>query len=317
MKPVKLFGKQWAFDGFLPGEQRGSLEGFSVEQELLTITTPYQTLSVVENEEYGRILFLNGFLQLAQMGEEVYHEMLVHPALLSHPRPERVLIIGGGDGGVLREVLKHPVQNVVLVEIDKKVIEVSKKYFPALSQGAFEDPRAAIVIGDGKEVLGLHERSFDCVILDSNDPDGEMAGELFSSAFFEKVKRALKQDGIFIAQTGYLGDAFGKTARENMKQVFSAVWMHRAFVRYYRANEHSFSLASMRQKYQKVALKTLERRFQKRNLATHYYSPAMHIASGILPTAFKREIEEGEKKMTSWAFFLRSLGTKLKATSRK
>jgi len=283
MKTISLFGKRWVFEKFLPGEKLGSLVGFSVQRELLNIKTPYQTLSVIENVQYGKMLFLNGFLQLAEEGEEVYHEMLVHPALMVHPKPERVLIIGGGDGGALREVLKYNIKEVTLVEIDKEVVEVSKQYFPSLCEVAFKDSRATIVIGDGKDFLLQHENSFDCIILDSNDPDGEMATGLFGEDFFQLVKRVLRKGGIFSAQTGFINDPFRKEAQENMKKVFPVFWMHRAFVRYLPTDEHSFSFGATEKKYEKITLLQLQARFQKRGLQTSYYSPEIHFASTVFP----------------------------------
>lgn len=296
MGKVRLLGKEWIFEKFLPGEKQGSLVGFSVEKELLSMKTSYQTLSVIENVEYGRMLFLNGFLQLAEDGEEVYHEMLVHPALMVHPKPERVLIIGGGDGGALREVLKHNIKEVTLVEIDKEVVKACKQYFPSLCEAAFKDSKATIVIGDGKDFLLGHENSFDCVILDSNDPDGEMAAGLFGEDFFQLVRRVLRKGGIFSAQTGFITDPFRKEAQENMKKVFPVFWMHRAFVRYFPTDEHSFSLGSQEKKYQRISAKTLEKRFTKRGIKTKYYSPEIHVVSSTLPPALKHEVEKEKKK---------------------
>ena len=127
MKSIFLFGKKWIFEGYLPGSPKISLEGFAVEKSLYKKKSKYQVIEIFDTEGFGRMFFLDGLVQLSTKYEAVYHEMLVHPAMLSHSNPQTVLIIGGGDGGTLRETLKHPVKEVFLVEIDTEVIEVSKK----------------------------------------------------------------------------------------------------------------------------------------------------------------------------------------------
>ncbi|MCH8049049.1 methyltransferase domain-containing protein, partial [Patescibacteria group bacterium] len=175
----RLLGKQWVFEGFLPGENKVSLEGFVLKKKLFSTKTKYQKLDIFDTEEYGRMLFLDDMIQLSTKHEATYHEMLVHPALLSHPDPKDVLIIGGGDGGALREAVKHPKAKVSMVEIDREVVAAARKYLPSLSNGAFDHPRARVIIGDGEQFIKEHKDSFDCIILDSNDPDGVMAGGFF------------------------------------------------------------------------------------------------------------------------------------------
>ena len=286
MNKARFFGKEWIFEGFLPGGKICSLQGFAVEREIFNAKTPYQDLYIFENEKYGRMLMLNGLVQLAEVGEEVYHEMLVHPALMLQENPERVMIIGGGDGGALREVVNHPVKEVVMVEIDQGVIDASKKYLPSLSRGAFEDERVTLVIEDAIKVVSQYQDYFDCIVMDSNDPGGEMAEGLFFPSFFQKIKNALKKDGIFILQTGVQQDAFGKIARKNLALLFPFVWMHRAYVEYYMAGEHTFSLASGTD-WRRIGKKTLEKTLRKRNLSTSYYSTAMHKATAVLPKYLK------------------------------
>ena len=284
-------GKKWAVEGFLPDEPRGSIDAFAIGKKIYEKKSKYQTIEIIENEEFGRILFLNGLIQLAARDEAVYHEMLVHTALLAHPNPKRVLIIGGGDGGALREVLKHPVKEVVHVDIDEEVIIAAKKYLPSVTQGAFNDPRTKVVIADGQKLLSEYKEYFDCIILDSNDPDGVMAADLFSRPFFLKVKAALKPDGMFVAQTGYVSDKFGKKARKDMEKIFSHVKMHRAFVRNFSANEHSFSVATSRKDYACLTKSILETRYKKRKLKMVYYSSSIHFASLVHPAFLERELK--------------------------
>ncbi|MCH8244642.1 polyamine aminopropyltransferase [Patescibacteria group bacterium] len=283
MKSIFLFGKKWILEGYLPGSPKISLEGFAVKKSLYKKKSKYQVIEIFDTEGFGRMFFLDGLVQLSTKYEAVYHEMLVHPAMLSHSNPQTVLIIGGGDGGTLRETLKHPVKEVFLVEIDKEVIEVSKKYLPSVSSGAFNDSRTKIIIADGKDFIKQYQNYFDCIILDSNDPDGVMAAGLFGKSFFQKVKRALKPDGIFALQAGYISDKFGENARRDLAKVFSFVQVHRAFVRHFPDDEHTFVIGTSRKGFMKISKHMIERAYKKRGLHTVYYSPAIHFASSVLP----------------------------------
>ncbi|HHY18695.1 MAG TPA: polyamine aminopropyltransferase [Firmicutes bacterium] len=162
--------------------------------------TPYQKLAVVETVEYGRMLVLDGAIQCTERDEFLYHEMIAHVPLHVHPNPKRVCVIGGGDGGTVREVLRHPsVEEVKHVEIDGAVIEASKKYFPTLSTG-FADPRVEVLVTDGVEYIKNTKDYFDVVIIDSTDPVGPAVG-LFSQEYYGYVNNALREDGVICAQT--------------------------------------------------------------------------------------------------------------------
>ncbi|MDA1337459.1 MAG: polyamine aminopropyltransferase [bacterium] len=286
MKKVSISGKTFALEGFLPGEKKAFLAGFAIKKIVYTGKSKYQTMDILDTEEYGRMFFLDGLVQLATKNEAVYHEMLVHPAMMHHSNPKKVLIIGGGDGGALREVLKHPVSEAFLVEIDSEVIRIAVKYLPTLSRSAFGDKRSKIVVQDGIEFITMYKNYFDCIILDSNDPDGVMAGTLFEEKFLRSVKNALTKDGIFSAQTGYISDTFGITARAVMKKVFNFFQLHRAFVGSFPRDEHSFPIASLKIDFTKTTEKVLKKRYKERKISTAYYSPAMHFASGIFPPSF-------------------------------
>ena len=177
-------------------------QSFEISREILREKTDHADLVIFENPVFGRILALDGIVQLTEADEPVYHEMLTHVPLLTHENPTSVLIVGGGDGGILREVMKHSsVQKVVLVEIDPSVIELSKEYFPKVSNGAFDDPRLQIVIQDASQYVKSTEESFDIIICDSTDPVGPGA-VLFTSEFYGDCKGLLNKDGIFVNQNG-------------------------------------------------------------------------------------------------------------------
>ena len=164
--------------------------------------TRFQKLDLVNTNEFGRVLILDGITQVAQSCEFAYHEPMVHPAMCTHPCPRRVLVIGGGDGGILREVLKYPcVESVVLAELDEGVITFSKKYLPSIHRGAFSDPRLSIHIVDGRKYVEEHAGCFDVVIMDMTDPFGP-SKYLYTRDFFSAVKRSFKSKrGVFAMHT--------------------------------------------------------------------------------------------------------------------
>ncbi len=215
-------GEENAFIEWYP---RGYGVGFKVKARLLEIQTRYQRLELYETEGFGKLLVLDGTVQLVERGEESYHEPLVHPVMLAHPGPERVLIIGGGDGGTLREVLKHgTVKKAVMVEIDDAVIDVSRRYLK-IDRGAFEDPRAEVIVGDGVEYLRNSGEKFDVIIIDSTDPVGP-AKMLFSEGFYRDVYNALNEKGLMVTQAGsvYLFTNELLSAYREMSRVFDRIY---------------------------------------------------------------------------------------------
>ena len=182
---------------------RRMLEGMrisSVKSVVISKKTKYQNMAIYDTVQFGRVLVLDNVIQTAEKDEYLYHETLVHVPMFSHPNPERVLVIGGGDGGSLREVLRHPcVKEATLVDIDGEVIEAAKEYMPLWSSG-FSDPRANVIIGDGLEYVAKTEGQFDVIIVDATDPIGPGV-VLFTSEFYASVSKALRPGGIMTAQT--------------------------------------------------------------------------------------------------------------------
>ncbi len=176
---------------------------FRVARELARVQSAYQDIAVFETETHGRVMMLDGVVQITERDEFVYQEMLAHVPLLAHPAARDVLIIGAGDGGVLRRVLAHrDVRRAVMVEIDGEVIRLARAHMPAIGGAAWDDPRAQVIVGDGiAYVRDAPDASFDVVIVDSTDPAG--VGEvLFSDAFYADCARLLTADGIVVNQCG-------------------------------------------------------------------------------------------------------------------
>ncbi len=173
---------------------------FRARRRLVSEKTQIQKIEIYDTESFGRILTLDGLVQTTEMDEFFYHEMLVHPAMAGHPKPADVLIIGGGDGGALREVLRYPVRSATLVEIDARVIEVCRKYLPSLSC-SFGDRRVEVRIADGSRFIREPGRLFDVILVDSSDPVGPSL-VLHQRNFYAGIKRRLKPGGIVASQAG-------------------------------------------------------------------------------------------------------------------
>ncbi|MBI5611404.1 MAG: polyamine aminopropyltransferase [Deltaproteobacteria bacterium] len=176
---------------------------FTVTKVHEIFETPFQTVDVFEAEDWGTVLALGGVTNVTDRDESGYHEMLAHPALLAHPNPKKVLIIGGGDGGTLREVLRHPeVEKCVMVDIDGEVIRVGRQYFPQVAS-ALDDPRAEVIVGDGLAYVEEHAAAgdqFDVILIDSTDPV-DAAVELFTEKFYRHCATLLGQTGILVPQS--------------------------------------------------------------------------------------------------------------------
>lgn len=217
----------------------------AVEKSLFDAQSGFQRVEVLQTAEFGRMLVLDNCVMLTDRDEFIYHEMIVHPALLCHGRAERVLIIGGGDGGSAREAVRHAgVEQVHLVEIDPMVPEVSRKFFPALSVG-LDHPKVEVFVADGFDHLDHHPNSYDAVIVDSIDPVGE-AAKLFTEAFYRKVKKALRPGGVLVCQTEspfYNGDVL-RGVVERLSGIYAHTAPYLAHIPTYPSGLWSFAFAS-------------------------------------------------------------------------
>lgn len=286
MKKKFLSGKNWFFEDFLPGEPRTSIWGFKIEKEIYSGKSKFQKIEVFNTKEFGRVLVLDGLIQFTTRDEFVYHEMLVHPALLYHSNPKIILIIGGGDGPALREVLKYPVKEVFLVDIDKKVTEVSKKYFSAILKGAFKDKRLQIFNEDALKFIKRYHNFFDVIIEDLTDPT-PVAELCWNIKFYRDILRALSGDGIASFQSGFLKEPFARKARKDLAKVFPFLKVHRAFVGCFPFDEHTFSVASKKIDFDKISFKKIKGKYKKLKPKTRYYSPEIHFASTVLSKEIK------------------------------
>lgn len=257
----------------------------SIDEMLFEYRTEHQELIIFRNESFGRVMALDGIVQTTEADEFIYHEMLTHVPLLAHGDARSVLIIGGGDGGMLREVLKHSsVERVTQVEIDASVIEMCKKYLPNHSDGAFDDSRVELVIDDGVNYVVQSDKRFDVIISDCTDPVGP--GEvLFSSAFYDGCKRCLKPGGVFVAQNGVAFLQLDEviTTANRLAPLFTDQSFYSAAVPTYAGGIMTFAWATDNPALRVPVAAELSRRFEVSGIRTRYYNPQLHLASFALP----------------------------------
>ncbi|MDL4839096.1 spermidine synthase [Aquibacillus rhizosphaerae] len=247
-----------------------------------TEKTDFQQLDMIETEEWGNMLVLDGMVMTTDKDEFVYHEMIAHVPLFTHPNPKHVLVVGGGDGGVIREVLKHKsVEKATLVEIDGKVIEYSKKYLPSIA-GSLDDPRVEVKVDDGFMHIAKSEKDYDVIMVDSTEPVGP-AVNLFSKGFYAGISKALKDEGIFVAQTDnpwFKADLIHQIYHD-VKEIFPETNLYTANIPTYPSGLWTFTMGS------KIhdPLKVKKERFEE--IDTKYYTDEIHYASFALPKFVK------------------------------
>ncbi|MGH2758411.1 MAG: polyamine aminopropyltransferase [Actinomycetota bacterium] len=268
-------------------------EGFRTVYEgrlLHTEQTPFQKLDVYEHPHFGLVLTLDDLIQTTERDEFCYHEMLVHPTLASLDRVERVLIIGGADGGALRRVLEHNPREAVMCEIDEAVVRVCREYMPGIADGALDDPRARVVIGDGAAFVARHEASFDAVIVDGSDPIGP-ATVLFGETFFDSCRRALRPGGVFVTQSGspmFQADEF-RMVVANATASFPIAEPYVSFVPTYPGVLWSYVTGATGEPVSAVSPDSVRARLDARGVSTRFYTPDVHRSVFALP-GFVEEI---------------------------
>ncbi|MCI4664726.1 MAG: polyamine aminopropyltransferase [Neomegalonema sp.] len=266
-------------------------QAFKVKKVLHESATGKQDLAVLDTERLGRVLFLDGVVQTTEADEFVYHEMLTHVPLFAHGAAKRVLVIGGGDGGMLREIVKHKeVEKITLVEIDKGVVDFSKKHLPSLSDGAFDDERVEVAFEDGARYVSRFKRkTFDVIIVDSTDPEGPGAA-LFTKEFYQNCKERLGKGGILVTQNGvpFLQPDELRDTMTKFSELFEDHSAYLANVPTYYGGPMALGWGSDSARRRQVSEKVLEDRFAAADIKTRYYTPAVHKAAFALP----RYIEE-------------------------
>lgn len=249
-----------------------------VEKTLHTERTEFQQLDVIETHQFGTMLLLDGMVMTTDVDEFVYHEMVAHVPLCTHPNPKTVLVVGGGDGGAIREIVKHAsVEKAVLVDIDGKVIEYSKKYLPEIAK-ELNNPRVEVRVEDGFRHIHEHKQAYDVILVDSTEPVGP-AVKLFEKGFYQGIYDCLKEDGLFVAQSDnpwFHGELIRKVFAD-VSDIFPITRLYTCNVPTYPSGLWTFTLGSKKYdplKVDKAAIPDLD---------TKYYTREIHFAAFALP----------------------------------
>jgi len=265
-----------------------------VEKQLYSGQSDYQRIDIYESKEFGRFLTLDGFMMLTEKDEFIYHEMITHVPMMVHPNPEHVLIIGAGDGGAVRELVKYEnVKQIELVEIDEMVVDVCRKYLPKTAC-ALDDPRLQIHYEDGLKYIRSCEDQYDLIIVDSTDPFGPGEG-LFTREFYGSCYKALRKDGIMVNQHEspfYQEDvAAMQRAHKRIVESFPISYVYQAHIPTYPSGHWLFGFAS--KKYHPVG--DLKREaFKDAKLHARYYNPNLHVGAFSLPTYVEELLRDVE-----------------------
>lgn len=263
--------------------------GLRCEAVLERRRSPYQEIAVYQTAQYGRLLALDDMVMTTEADEFVYHEMLTHPAMSICAQPRRVLIVGGGDGGCVREVCKYAsVQQVVLAELDGDVIDVCRRHLPTIAV-ALGDPRVDIRVGDGVAYMSaVPAASFDVILVDAPDPIGPAAG-LFGEGFYEQAARALAPGGVLAAQTEcpFLHGDLIRRVQGALRRRFPVAGLYWAVIPTYPGAMWTFSVATAK------GGRVSEPGQHVPPVATRYWSPDVHRAAFILPPFVQALVEAG------------------------
>ncbi len=266
----------------------------AADRILHEVKTEHQDLVIFTNETWGTVLVLDGVCQLTTSDEFVYHEMMAHVPLMALGKPRRVLVVGGGDGGVLREVIKHPsVEKATLCEIDRAVIDTALEHYPEIPGDVFDDPRVEVVIADGLKYVAETDERFDAIIVDSSEPIGPSA-VLHTREFFTDCKRALAEDGILVTQNGlpFLFPDHLRGTTAVFASLFKRAAPYMCTQPCYFGGPFALNLATDDKGALKLDAKDLEKRRRKRGIdGLKYWTPDVHVASFALP-AYARKVAD-------------------------
>ncbi|MBN7756344.1 polyamine aminopropyltransferase [Nitratireductor aquimarinus] len=268
---------------------------FDVDDVLYQDGTGHHQLALIRNGIFGKVLMLDGAVQVTSRDEFMYHEMLAHVPIAAHDNPADVLIIGGGDCGLAEEVLKHKrVGTLTQVEIDASVLEFSKEHFADFNASVFDDPRFKVEIADGAAFAAETDQRFDVILVDSTDPSGPGA-VLFTTEFYRNLKRILRPGGIVVSQNGvpFLQPEEFQTAMRGLRSVFEIASCYLVAVPTYFGGHMTLGWSTDNADTLKVSEETLAQRMA--GIDTRYYTPAHHRASFALPRFIETLLEEATK----------------------
>lgn len=282
---------QWFLESVVPNEYH--VHG--IKRSLVVRETKYQVAEILESYQFGKMLVLDGESQSSERDEYIYHEVLVHPAMILANNPKKVLLLGGGEGATLREILKHPVEKAIMVDIDEEVIELSKEYLPSLAAGSFSDPRAELIIGDARAYIENSNEKFDVIISDLTEPLEEgPASKLFTKEFYNIIKAHLSEDGIFVTQAlsvSIINNKAHTAIHNTLKQVFPIVRSYHAYIPMY-DSDWGFVMGTLGKDPVKIREEEVNEKLEKLGLTNlKYYDGETHRAIFSLPKDLRDAIK--------------------------
>jgi len=282
----------WGEESIVPGwRQQIQIDKILMEPQ----KSPYQEIAAYESQKLGRIMIIDGRIQLTTADEFTYHEMFVHIPFMAHGNVKKALIIGGGDGATLRETVKHKNVEVTLVDIDEKIIEASKLHFPSLHEGAWDNPRAKIIVGDGIKFAEETKEKFDVVIIDSTDPEEDgPSGALYRTPFYESCKRCMTEGGIIVTQNGHPQfETYPKISLSHLAKAFKHATMYQFNVPTYMGGLQGFAYATDNGDTLSVSVEELEKRWEATGITNvKHYTPEYHKSVFVLPKWLKEQVAE-------------------------
>ncbi|NLP38012.1 MAG: polyamine aminopropyltransferase [Firmicutes bacterium] len=268
-----------------------------VEEVIYSGKTKYQTVEILDTEFFGRCLILDGKIQSSAYDEYIYHETLIHPAMILHPEPKQIMIVGGGEGAVLREILRHPsVEQIIMVDIDREVVELCQEYLPQWSQGAFNDSKVQVLHMDARKYLEETDQVFDIIIMDLTEPvDDGPSYLLFTKEFFQTTIDRLAEDGVLALQSGN----FNPRLIECHAAIYNTLQISYPIVRSYSAfipsfdTQWAFTLAAKNLDPLQLTPEEVDKRLQARKLNDLlYYDGETHINMFSVPKDIRRAIAQ-------------------------
>ena len=272
---------------YLEDDGSKAFQGFEINKTLFSKRSPYQKIAIYSNDTLGNVLVLDGIVQITTKDEFIYQEMMAHVPLFSHPNPKKILIIGGGDGGVLKQVLRHStVEKVTMVEIDQMVIDSCIEYMPSINDAGsvYDDPRVNLVITDASEYIKNTSERFDIVIVDSTDPVGP-GEKLFTPDFYKNLSDILSEEAYISTQSGI---AFFQPTEivetlDGLKNCGLGTSCYITSVPTYYGGYMTMGFASTHSEILLPTMEELKEKYTKEKIKTKHYSPEIHLASFVLP----------------------------------
>jgi spermidine synthase len=288
----------WFTERFTPHESHSH----HIKKTIIKTQTKFQKAILADSYSFGRCLILDGEMQSAQLDEFIYHECLVQPALVLHPNPKKVLILGGGEGATVREILRHPsVQQVTMVDIDGEVVDFCKKYLEEWHQGTLTHPKTRLIIDDARKFVLETDEKFDVIISDLPTPiEGGPAYQLYTLEFYKIMITRLTKDGLFIAQAGsgsLLQIHFHSVLSNTLRQLFKVVRPFYAFVPSFDV-PWAFLLASQKSDPRKLTAKAIDQRLGKRHAQLKFYDGEAHEGLFRIPKYLRAHLDREDQVIT-------------------